>query len=175
MQITIKRNITQEFDCFQIRIKLLSKGLRLGIILLIAGILSIIICQNDFGVTDTSLIMYLVLEMIFFLISIFILKRIYSYNQLYKKSRKSALTEYGHIETYSTLTMDDKYLTYESLKRYYKLSWTSLTTYQLYKGSLVIMIDSYLNAFIVKPDELSSTEFNELFLFVSKNLKLRKK
>jgi len=175
MQITIKRNIVQEFDCFKIKIKLLSKGLKVAIILLVAGILSVIICQNDFGITDTSSIIYLALEIIFFSISFIIFKRIYDYKKLYKTSSKSALEEYGNIETYATLAIDDKYLTYESLKKYYKLSWSSLTTYQLYNGNLVIMIDSYINAFIIKPDELSVAEFNELFLFVSKNLKLRKK
>lgn len=175
MQITIKRNINQEFDCFKLKVKLLSKGLRVAVISFIIGVLVIIICQNDFGITDTSSIMYLVLEMIFFTLSFFIFKRIYGYDKLYKTSLKSALAEYGNVETYATLTLDDNYLIYESLKRYSKLSWTSLTTYQLYKGNLIIMIDSYLNAFIIKPNELSSAEFNELFLFVSKNLKLRKK
>jgi hypothetical protein len=175
MQITINRNISQELHCFKIRINLLSKSLRAAIIFFVAGILVITTCQNDFGVTDTSLIIYLFLEMVLFIFSFFIFRQLYRNYKQYKTFSKSALTDYGALETYSTVSIDDKYFCYESVNKYYKFSWPSLYMYQLYKGNLIIMTESATNSFVIKPGELTLTEFNELFAFVSKNLKFKKK
>lgn len=175
MDIIIQRNIAQELDRFKLKTKLLTKGMRAGIIFLIAGIAIIFICQNDFGVTDTSLMIYLSLEVLVFMIAYVILKRVYDYKKLFIEFAKTAIKDYGDIEIYSTVTIDNEYFTYKSLRKYYKLSWSSLAMYQLYEGNLVLMMDSYTSAFVINPNELSPADFNELYSFATKNLKLRKR
>jgi hypothetical protein len=162
MQITIKRNITQELECFKIKINLMTKGIRVAGLLFIIGVIIIVVCRNDVGVTDTSMMIYLFFELILFMTSFLIFKNLYTKNKIYKAFFKSAPLEYGNLETYSTVTIDEDYFVFESLRKYYKLSWSSLSMYQLYKGNLVLIIDNYNNSFIIRPNELMSSEFNAL-------------
>jgi hypothetical protein len=175
MEITIKRNIAEELACYKIRVKLTSKGIRVGIVTLALFVLSIVVCQNDYGITDTSLMIYLFLQIILLAFALLIFKNMYVNRKQYKTFSKSALVDYASLETYSTTTIDDKYLTYESARKYYKLSWSSLTLYQLYDGNLILMINSILNSFVIRPTELSPAEFSNLIIFASKNLKFKKR
>jgi hypothetical protein len=175
MQITIKRNIAQELECFKIKTDLLTRNIRAAIVFFIFGVVAIIVCQQDFGVTDTSLFVYCLLEFMFFVVSYGIFKAAYNYKKSYKTFYETAVKDYADIETYSTVTINDEYFCYESLNKYYKLSWRSLAMYRLYNGNLVLIMDSYITAFIIRPQDLSPSEFQELYMFASKNLKLRKK
>jgi len=175
MQIIIKRNIVQELECFKIRIDLVTKSVKVAIVLFIAGVLAIIVCRNDVGVTDTSMDIYLILEIILFMVSYSIFKNVYKNKKSYKTFLKSATQDYGGIEIYSTITIDEDYFIFESLRKYYKLSWSSLSMYQLYKGNLVLMIDNYNNSFIIRPSELTRSDFNTLIFQAGKKLKLRTK
>jgi hypothetical protein len=176
MNITIKRTIVEELDCFKIKIKLMSKAIRLGIVLFLLGILTIIVCQNDFGITENSVACYLILEIFLFAFSFVIFKRVYDYRTLYKTFSKSALNEYNNLETYSTVHMDDSYFTYESKRKYYKFSWSSFVKYDFKNENLLLMVnESYTLAFIVKPTELTSEEFRELHSLISKMIPLKKK
>jgi hypothetical protein len=176
MNTTIKRTLIEELDCFKIKIKLISKGIRVGIVLFLLGVLAIVVCQNDFGITENSLLCYLALEIFLFTFSFFIFKRIYNYRVLYKSFSKSALEEYDNIETYSTVHMDDFYFTYESKRKYYKFSWSSFVKYDFKDGNLVLMVnESYTLAFIVKRTELTPEEFRELFSLISEKIPLKKK
>ena len=174
MQITIKRNITQELECFKIRVDLITGSIKVATVLFIAAVVTIIVCRNDDGVTDTSMDIYLILEVILFMVSFMIFKNVYKNKKAYKTFFKSASQDYGAIETYSTIAIDDDYFIFESLRKYYKLSWSSLSMYKLYKGNLVLMIDSgYINSFIIRPHELTTNEFQELIVFAGKKLKYR--
>jgi hypothetical protein len=175
MDITIKRNIHQELECFKIKTDLLTRNIRAAIVFFVFGVVTIVICQCDFGVTESSLLMYLILEFIFFVVSYIIIKTAYNHKKTYKTFYKSAVKDYADIETYSTVTINDEYFCYESLNKYYKLSWRSLAMYRLYNGNLVLIMDSYVTAFVIRPQDLAPNDFQELYLFASKNLKLRKK
>jgi len=175
MEIIIKRNIAQELECFKIKTELLTRNIRAAIVFFIFGVVAIIICQQDFGVTETSLLVYTILEFIFFIFSYLIFKAAYNYKKSYKTFYKTAIKDYADIETYSTVTINDEYFCYESPNKYYKLSWRSLAMYRLYNGNLVLIMDSYVTSFIIRPQDLSPSEFQELYMFASKNLKLRKK
>jgi len=175
MEITIKRNIAEALDCNKIKLKLLSKPVKPAIVCLLLGIGLILLCQNDLGVTQTSLYCYIFFEMMLFMISFVFLKAAYLRQKTYKDFSKTALQKYSPTEAFSITTIDDDYFIYESKTKYYKLSWPALYMYQLYNGSLVLMIDSYNNSFIIKPHEVSPEEFKELYDFVSKRLKLRKR
>jgi hypothetical protein len=175
MQITIKRNIAQELECFKIKTELITKIVRLATIFLFVGIGLIITCRSDFGVTDTSMFVYTFSELMFFILSFSLFKIVYRNKKVYKDFSKSAIKDYANNETYSTVTINDEYFCYESLNKYYKLSWRSLAMYSLYKGNLVLIMDSYNTSFIIRPKDLNPNDFQELYLFASKNLKLRKK
>jgi len=175
MNITIKRNIAQELDCFKIKQKLLLKPVKPAIVLLIIDIVLIWVCQNDFGVTQTSIGCYVFFEIFLLVIAYSFLKAAYQRQKIYKDFSKTALQQYAAIETYSTISIDDDYFIYESVRKYYKLSWSSLGMYQLYNNNLVLMIDNYNNSFIIKPDEISREDYQELHSIASKKLKLRKK
>jgi hypothetical protein len=175
MNITIKRNIVEELACFKIKIKLMSKVIRLGIILFLLGVCAIIICQNDFGVTENSLVCYLILEMALFTFSFLVFKRVYDYRTLYKTFSKSALKEYQNHETYSTIYLDDSYFTYESKRKYYKFSWSSFVKYDFKNENLVLMVnESYSLAFIIKQTELTPEEFHELRSLILKTIPFKK-
>lgn len=174
MKITIKRNIAQELECFKIRIDLITRSIKVAIVIFIAGVATIVVCRNDAGVTDTSMTVYLVLEIILFMVSFMIFKNVYKNKKAYRTFFKSAFHDYGAVETYSTITIDEDCFIFESLRKYYKFSWSSLSLYQFYRGDLIIMIDALTNSFVIKSQELSVSEFNELFLFVSKNLTFKK-
>ena len=137
MQITIKRKIAQELECFKIKTDLLTRNIRAAIVFFIFGVVTIVICRYDFGVTENSLLIYLILEFMFFVVSYGIFKTAYNHKKNYKTFYKTAIKEYADIETYSTVTINDEYFCYESLNKYYKLSWRSLAMYRLYNGNLV--------------------------------------
>ena len=132
-------------------------------------------CRSDFGVTDKSMTVYIFSELMFFIFSFSIFKMAYKNKNTYKDFSKSAIKDYGAFETYSTIIIDENYFIYESLRKYYKLSWSSLSMYQLYKGNLVLMIDNYNNSFIIRPSELTRSDFNTLIFQAGKKLKLRTK
>jgi len=179
MEIVIKRSIQNELDCFKTKIKLMAKSLRFAIVTCILGILAIMMCQNDFGVTESSLLCYVVLEFIFFSVSYIVFKRIYLQRKAYKDFSKTALTDYGHLETYSTLTIDNSFFVYESQRKYYKYSWSSFLKFERKDGLIILFIaDGYNTAFIIRQSELSVEQFNDLYYTVSQNiqsLKVNKK
>jgi hypothetical protein len=182
MDITIKRNIVQELDCSNIKIKLMSKGIKAAMICLFLGIGLIIVCRNDIGVTVYSTYCYFLFEIFLFSISFMILKRMYNYRKIYKTFAKSALTDYGNIDVYSTINIDDSFFTFQSLRTYYKLSWSSFVKYELnikYElkdENIILLIDgTYNTGFIIKRNELSPAEFGELVKFIAQKIPISKK
>jgi len=175
MMITINRNIEQELDCLKLRTKLLSKTIKLAIALLAFAIFLIFICQNDTGVTPTSILMYCCFEILLLISSYAIFKNIYKRKKLLKTSSISALQKYATDEIYSTLIIDATFFIFESKKKYYKLSWPSFARYQINDGNFALMMnESYGSAFIIKRSELTSAEFSELHDYVSKNVPYKK-
>jgi hypothetical protein len=74
----------------------------------------------------------------------------------------------------AVLKINEFKIIYESSEMKLEYSWNVIKSYKIYKGSILLMIDNYLNSFVVLENELSKEQFVELFQFVSKSLPEKK-
>ena len=173
MNITINRNINEALECYKIQVKIHTKAsLISGGLFFLLGVICIIICQNDFGVTDTSLFVYLFLECVIFIFSYLIFKGLYKTRKTYRDFLVTAASKHEDNDTYSTIILDDAFFSYESKGQFCKLSWNFFKGYKMVNGNFVLHLGNKLDhKYLIRPQELTSNDLFALNTFLFKNLK----
>jgi hypothetical protein len=87
---------------------------------------------------------------------------------------KKELSKFSQTDPVSILKINDFKIIYESSEIKLEYNWSVIKSYKIYKGSILLMINDYLNSFVVFENEISKEEYIELSQFVSKRLPEKK-
>lgn len=173
MNIVIKRNIDQELlslkikNKFKFRVQKRAKSL----LLLGVGFLAFhyIDYANNRGNWNTADVGMAVVFLIFGGI---ILYTYYKYQKIFKDGIERSRKKYAELAVFSTTSITEDNLIYESVKSSIKLSWSSITGFKAEEEYVILMTDAYTTAaFVIMLNEVEPQELNKLYAFLSKNVK----
>jgi hypothetical protein len=172
MNIVINRNIDQELLSLKIRNERLRIE-KLGSLLLLLGLsflgyhyITRDVNKSNWDTTDVGM------AIVFIFFGYRILYSYYKYQKRFRAGAGKSKEKYSELDVFSTITLTDEVFLYESVKSSIKLSWSSISTFKIYKGHLILTIDAYFSpAFVIMNNEVDSQQLTTLYVFVSKNVK----
>lgn len=87
---------------------------------------------------------------------------------------KKELSKLSQTDPSAIFKINDTGVIYESSEVRLEYKWSVIKSYKIYKGAIFLVLNEYLNSFVVLGNEVSKEQFIELSQFVSRSFPKKK-
>jgi hypothetical protein len=87
---------------------------------------------------------------------------------------KKELSRLSQTDPSAIFKINDTGVSYESSEVRLEYKWSMIKSYKIYKGAIFLILNEYLNSFVILGNEISNEQFIELSQFVARSLPEKK-